>query len=214
MFPMLPVPPVRTTQTACIILAGGRSSRMGTDKALLPLANAPHGTFLAHLAATLSSLSNELLLVARDEEQAARYRVAAAGVRIVIDKVPDYGPLMGIYSGLSAIQAAKALVVAVDMPFVQSALVSLLLARASDTAMTVPVVNSVPQVLCAVYPRSFLPQIETNIAQGKRDPRSLLTSAPVQYIDETQLRAVDPQLRSFINVNTPEEWRECLSGTE
>lgn len=197
-------------QTACIILAGGRSSRMGTDKALLPLSNAPHSTFLAHLAATLASLCDELLLVTRDEEQAARYKAATANVRIVTDKVPDYGPLMGIYSGLSAIQAAKALIVAVDMPFVQPALVSLLLARASTTAITVPVVKAVPQVLCAVYPRSLLPQIEITIAQGRRDPRSLLTSAPVQYIDEAQLRAVDPQLRSFINVNTPEEWRESL----
>ncbi|MEO8973768.1 MAG: molybdenum cofactor guanylyltransferase [Ktedonobacteraceae bacterium] len=199
-----------TEQAACIILVGGRSTRMGTDKALLPLSNAPHSTFLAHLAATLSSLCDELLLVARDEEQAARYRVAAADVRIVTDKMRDYGPLMGIYSGLSAIQAAKALVVAVDMPFAQPALVSLLLTRASTTAITVPVVHAVPQVLFAVYPRSLLPQIETNIAQGRRDPRSLLTSTPVQYIDEAQLRVVDPQLRSFINVNTPEEWRESL----
>lgn len=198
-----------TVQTACIILAGGRSSRMGTDKALLPLTNAPHSTFLAHLAATLSSLCDELLLVARDEAQAARYRADedVANIRIVTDKVPDYGPLMGIYSGLSAIQAAKALVVAVDMPFAQAALVSMLLARASTDAITVPVVNDVPQVLFAVYSRSLLPRIETSIAQGRRDPRSLLTSAPVQYISEAQLRAVDPQLRSFINVNTPEEWR-------
>ena len=199
-----------TAQTAGIILAGGRSSRMGTDKALLPLVHAPHSTFLAHLAATLSSLCDELLLVARDEEQATHYKVAATNIRIVTDKVPDYGPLMGIYSGLCAIQAPKALIVAVDMPFAQSALVSLLLVRATTTAITVPLVNGVPQVLFAVYPRSLLPQIETNIAQGRRDPRSLLTSAPVQYIDETQLRTVDPQLRSFININTPEEWRENL----
>ncbi|MHB8595929.1 MAG: molybdenum cofactor guanylyltransferase [Ktedonobacteraceae bacterium] len=204
------MPTEQTEQTACIILAGGRSSRMGTDKALLPLSNASHSTFLAQLAATLASLCNELLLVARDEEQAARYKAATADVRIVTDKAPDYGPLMGIYSGLSAIQATKALIVAVDMPFVQPALVSLLLARASATAITVPVVNAVPQVLCAVYPRSLLPQIAITIAQGRRDPRSLLTSAPVQYIDEAQLRVVDPQLRSFINVNTPEEWRDSL----
>lgn len=199
----------QTVQTACIILAGGHSRRMGTDKALLPFANASSSTFLGHLVTTLSSLCEELLLVARDEEQAARCR-AVSSVRIVTDNVPDFGPLMGIYSGLSVIQAAKALVVAVDMPFAQPALVSLLLARASTTAITVPVVNTVPQVLFAVYPRSILPQIETNIAQGRRDPRSLLTSAPVQYIDEAQLRTVDPQLRSFINVNTPEDWRENL----
>ncbi len=195
-------------QTACLILAGGRSSRMGTDKALLPLSTAPHSTFLAHLAATFVSLCDEVLLVARDEEQAAHYSKAAAGIRIVTDRVPDYGPLMGIASGLSAMQAAQALVVAVDMPFAQADLVSWFLAHAHGDAITVPVVNAVPQVLFAVYPRSVLPAIETSIAQGRRDPRSLLTSVPVQYIEEVQLRLFDPQLRSFINVNTPEEWRE------
>jgi len=183
---------------------------MGTDKALLPLPHAPESTFLAHLAATLSPLCDELLLVARDEAQTTHYRAAATGLRMITDKVPGNGPLMGIYSGLSAIQAAKALVVAVDMPFVQAALVSMLLAVAGTDAITVPVVNAVPQVLFAVYPRSLLPYIEASIAQERRDPRSLLTMTPVQYINEAQLRVVDPQLRSFINVNTPQEWREHM----
>lgn len=181
---------------------------MGTDKALLPLSDTPHSTFLTHLAATLSSSCDEVLLVARDDAQAARYRAAAAGIRIVTDRVPNYGPLMGIASGLNAMQAEKALVVAVDMPFVQAALVSWLLARARSDAITVPMVSDVAQVLFAVYPHSLLPLIETAITQGRRDPRSLLTNAPVQYIQEAQLRVIDPQLRSFINVNTPEEWRE------
>ena len=201
-------------QTACIILAGGRSSRMGTDKALLPLSTASHTTFLAHLAATFVSLCDEVLLVARDEAQAARYSVAAADLRIVTDRVPDYGPLMGIASGLRAIQAAKALVVAVDMPFAQTDLVSWLLTHTSDDAITVPVVNAIPQVLFSVYPRSFLPSIEASIAQGRRDPRSLLTNGPVQYIQEAQLRLFDPQLRSFINVNTPEQWHEQRLTTQ
>ena len=182
---------------------------MGTDKALLPLAHTPHRTFLAHLAATLSPLCDELLLVARDEQQAAQYS-SAADIRIVTDIVPDSGPLMGIYTGLNATQAAKSLVVAVDMPFVQPALVAWLLDSASTTVLTVPVVNEVPQVLFAIYPRSLLPQIEANIAQGRRAPRSLLTTAPIHYIGETQLRAIDPQLRSFININTPEDWHKSL----
>ncbi len=182
---------------------------MGMDKALLHLADAPGSTFVAHLATTLSLLCDEVLLVARDEMQASRYRVAA-GVRIVTDRVPNYGPLMGIASGLSAMQAEKALVVAVDMPFAQAILVSWLLAQAHNDVITVPVVSDVPQVLFAVYPRSLLPLIETTIAQGRRDPRSLLLNAPVQYIQEAQLRVIDPQLRSFINVNTPEEWHEYM----
>jgi molybdopterin-guanine dinucleotide biosynthesis protein A len=66
-------------------------------------------------------------------------------------------------------------------------------------------VNDVPQVLLAMYPRSILPFIEERIRQGRRDPRSLLEIAPLQYISEDRLRQVDPYLRSFIGVNTPEE---------
>jgi molybdopterin-guanine dinucleotide biosynthesis protein A len=62
-----------------------------------------------------------------------------------------------------------------------------------------------PQVLLAVYPRAVLPSIEGRLREGRRDPRSLLEVAPVRYIDEAQLRQVDPELRSFINVNTPGE---------
>jgi molybdopterin-guanine dinucleotide biosynthesis protein A len=74
--------------------------------------------------------------------------------------------------------------------------------------MLVPLANDVPQVLLALYPHSILPFIEERIRQGRRDPRSLLEIAPVQYISEEQLRQVDPHLRSFINVNTPGELEE------
>lgn len=189
--------------SACIILAGGRSTRMGTNKALLALPGNRHVTFVEHLASTLTPLCTETILVARDSNDAANYTLP--GVQVITDKVPEHGPLMGIYTGLSAMQAPRALVVAVDMPFIQPALISFLLSRPLTNAVLVPVVNNVPQVLLAVYPRSILPLIDERIQQGRRDPRSLLEVAPVQYIEEAQLRLVDPQLRSFVNVNTPEE---------
>jgi molybdopterin-guanine dinucleotide biosynthesis protein A len=98
-----------------------------------------------------------------------------------------------------------ALVVAVDMPFVQPALLSFLLNQPLTGSLLVPVVNNTPQVLLAVYPRAALPFIEGRLQEGRRDLRSLLEVAPVHYIDEAQLREVDPELRSFINVNTPGE---------
>ena len=193
---------------ACIILVGGRSRRMGKDKALLPFPGKEHTTFVEHLATMLTKLCDEVLLVARDPTSATEYTLPA--VRVVTDKVPDYGPLMGLYSGLSAMQAERALVVAVDMPFLQPELVSFLLSQPFPGALLVPVVNAVPQVLLAVYPRTVLPLIEERIRQGRRDPRSLLADANVHYIEEAQLRLVDPELRSFVNVNTPEELREVM----
>nr|HET6901585.1 molybdenum cofactor guanylyltransferase [Ktedonobacteraceae bacterium] len=231
---------------SCIILAGGRSKRMGKDKALLSLPGHEQITFVDHLATLLATVGREVLLVARDATSALDY-VSLANVRIVTDQVPDQGPLMGLYSGLSAMHpvATHALVVAVDMPFVQPALLSYLLTHlqqelvpggsadphqdrhkaptassqhyylspgqgavpthASSDAILMPVVQSAPQVLLAVYPRAILPIVEECLRQGRHDLRTLLKVAPVSYIEEAQLRQVDPQLRSFVNVNTPEE---------
>jgi|SRR5215469_4176804 len=191
-----------------IILAGGQSRRMGQNKALLPHPGKQSITLVGHLTNILTTFCHEVLIVARNEAHSAGYTLP--GVRVVFDRVPDHGPLMGIYSGLSAMTTQCALVVAVDMPFVQPALLAFLLAQPLTEAMLVPLVDDVPQVLLAVYPRSILPFIEERLRQGRRDPRSLLEIAPVQYIQEEQLRRVDPGLRSFINVNTPEELREIM----
>lgn len=195
---------------AGIILAGGRSQRMGTDKALLPLpGNAPE-TFLARMASTLAPLCAEVLIVARDPAQFAD--VAFPGTRMVFDQKSGGGPLMGLYSGLSAMQSTTALVVAVDMPFIQPALLTFLLDCYRQDTLVVPVVDGVPQVLLALYPRSILPLIESLLQQGKRAPRALLELAPVHYIEEARLRRVDPQLRSFVGINTPQDLKAMMEG--
>ena len=116
-----------------------------------------------------------------------------------------HGPLLGLYTGLSAMTTTHAVVVAVDMPFIRPALLSFLVEQPLTDAILVPVVDGVPQVLLAVYPRSILPLVEGRLREGRRDPRSLLEVAPVKTVSEEELRRVDPQLRSFVNVNTPEE---------
>jgi len=191
---------------AGIILAGGRSQRMGTNKALLPLPGQSSETFLVHIISTLAPLCAEMLIVARDQTQFAH--VALPGTRLVFDEKPGGGPLMGLYSGLKAIHPSSthALLVAVDMPFIQPTLISYLLAQPHNDALLIPLVDQVPQVLLAVYPRVTLPHIEARLREGRRDLRSLLTVCPVRYIEEAQLRTVDPHLRSFVNINTPEEF--------
>lgn len=197
------------TSSTGIILAGGHSRRMGQDKALLPHPLDRQRTFVAHQVATLAPLCHEVLLVVRDEEQAAHY-TSLQDVRLLIDQTPNFGPLMGLYTGLKAMSTSHALVVAVDMPFIQPSLISFLLSQAEGNDLLVPVVQSTPQVLLAVYARTVLPLIEARLQEGRRDPRSLLAVALVRYIDEAQLRRVDPQLRSFVNVNTPEELGDIL----
>jgi molybdopterin-guanine dinucleotide biosynthesis protein A len=191
---------------AGIILAGGFSRRMGSDKALLSVPGRGQVTFVAHLTSLLTTLCSEVVLVTRDEDQAAKYikhlaTQEAGSVRVVSDKVPAAGPLMGLYSGLNAIHASHALVMAVDMPFVHKDMLAFLLSYPLDEALLVPVVDDIPQVLLTLYPRAILPTLEICLQNGQRDLRCLLKIAPVHYIEETQLRAADPLLRSFVNVN-------------
>ncbi len=193
---------------SAIILAGGRSSRMGTDKALLPLPGEQDVTFVERLASLLAFYCQEVLLVARDAAQAVDYAIVEPrGARIVTDETRDSGPLMGLYSGLRAMRPSSthALLVAVDMPCVQPALISFMLSQPLGGALLVPLVEQVPQVLLAVYPRAALPRIEACLSEGRRDLRGLLAVCPVHYLEEAQLRAVDPLLRSFVNINTPED---------
>ena len=104
----------RSTQTSGIILAGGSSSRMGKNKALLPLPGNQAVTFVEYLVSLLEEFCSETLIVARDQAHARDY--VFPDVRVTIDETPGIGPLMGLYSGLSAIHTTHALVVAVDLP--------------------------------------------------------------------------------------------------
>jgi molybdenum cofactor guanylyltransferase len=190
-----------------IILIGGYSRRMGRDKALLPTPEKASLTFVEHLASQLSEVCTEVLLVARDETSSKEYLSLplAQSWRVVYDQVPGQGPLMGLYSGLQAISSSHALVLAVDLPFAESALLSWLRAFPLTDEALVPRVQGIPQVLLARYPRALLPAIEECLLRGRRDPRALLEMVPVRFLEEEQLREIDPELRSFLNINTPED---------
>jgi molybdopterin-guanine dinucleotide biosynthesis protein A len=179
---------------------------MGRNKALLPLPGA-HVTFVEQLASLLSPRCSEVMLVARDAGQATDY--SALPVRIVNDRVSNVGPLMGLYSALSLTQTSHALLTAVDMPYISPAMLDFLLSQPRDDALLIPRVDDAPQVLFAIYPRLILPIVESCLQQGYRGPRFLLERVPVRYLEEARLREVDPSLRSFANVNTPEEYARC-----
>ncbi len=119
---------------------------------------------------------------------------------------------MGLYSGLRAISCSHALVLAVDQPFVHPALLAWLRAFPLDERIVVPRVQDIPQVLLARYPRALLPVIEKCLRAGRRDPRALLHSgAPLYFWEEEDIRAIDPDLRSFVNINTPEDYQRAIS---
>lgn len=200
---------------AGIILVGGRSRRMGRDKALLPSPDGSPLPFVERLAALLAELCREVLLVARDEASSREYSFVCRrqNARLVYDRAANHGPLMGLYSGLQAVSFSHALVLAVDLPFVQHPLLSWLNAFPLTEEMLIPRVQGIPQVLLARYPRALLPTIETCLQAGRRDPRALLAKAPVRFLEEAQIREIDPELRSFVNVNTPEDFEQVFASS-
>lgn len=196
---------VQPPGVAGILLVGGHSQRMGRDKALLPLAKGSTLTFVEHLAALLREFCRETFLVARDEVSGRRYSFVCRRQHVhqVYDQVADHGPLMGLYSGLQAISFSHALVLAVDLPFVQRPLLSWLTTLPLTDDALIPRIQGIPQVLLARYPRALLPTINACLQSGRRDPRALLTQAPVRFLEEDMVREIDPDLRSFVNLNTP-----------
>ena len=181
-----------------LILAGGASSRMGRNKALIEMDGQP---LVARVAAALQPLTTERLIIANDP---APYRFL--GLPIIPDIEPGYGPLMGLYSGLKAASGELALLVAVDMPFLSPDFLRYLLTLAPGYDVVIPEAEGRLHPLCAVYRRaSCLPPIQEAIARGQRRLIAFHPQVRVRRVPEEELRQVSPDLRALINVNTPEE---------
>ncbi len=167
-----------------IVLAGGRSRRLGQDKALLPL---PGGrTLIAHVVAT-------------DAE-----RLGPLPARLVPDVFPDGGALGGIHAGLAAAREVASVVVACDMPLLSPPLLRHLLALPRDYDVLMPrLADGQVEPLHAVYSKACAEPIRRQLAAGRRRIVGFFGDVRVRYIEEAELRSLDPELRSFFNVNTP-----------
>ena len=187
-----------TSNITGIILAGGASSRMGRNKALLTWDGRP---LVERVASTLAALTDDILIVSND---AASYQFLQ--LPIIPDVQPGYGPLMGLYSGLRAAQGELAVVTAVDMPFLSARLLSHLISLAPGYDVVIPHAQDRLHPLCAVYRgHTCLPAIEKAIERGQRRLISFHSQVRVRQVDEGELRQISPDLRALMNVNTPEE---------
>ena len=185
-----------------VILAGGLSRRMGRDKAGLP---AGDGTLIQHLARRLAPVVVETIVAGGSG------RHSLPGVTTVDDRYPGLGPLAGIHAGLLVAQSPLVWVVGCDLPDVDAGLAALLCGLADDVDAVVPRIDSEPQGVCAVYDRALAPRIEGLLAAGERRVKMLLAASNVRYVTPAELRAVDPELLSFRNINTPAEYRAWLT---
>lgn len=182
-----------------LLLAGGRSSRMGQNKALLSLV--PGGPAVVSLAAErLRTVADEIILVGSDPEP-----YAFLGLPQVPDAFPDAGSLGGIYSGLAAAGQDYALAAACDMPFLNPALLRYMAEQPRDYDVLVPRIEE-PEPMHAIYSRRCLPWMEQQLRAGRYKVIGWFDKARVRYIERDVLERLDPGLRSFFNMNTPDEW--------
>lgn len=186
---------------SAIVLAGGHSRRMGSDKALLLLENK---TLIEHLVAQLQQLSDDILVITGSE---VRYR-DWLGVPVFADEIKDRGPLGGLYTGLKHARHEYSLVVACDMPLVSRAFMELLSHEIDGKVWAiVPQVASHRIPTIAVYHKSCLSPIKQLLAAGRSSLQALLDIIPIKIISEGALRAIDPTLRALSNINSLEDWR-------
>jgi len=173
---------------------------MGRPKAGLELGGKP---LIHHVLETASSLCREIILVTSRITEFVDF-----GHKIVRDLAPGQGPLGGLASGLFYARYPLALTLACDLPFLQVSLLARLAREASNAPagpmVVVPRTSSGWEPLVAVYSKDCLPIIQKLLAGGRRKLEDLRTTA-VRWreIPENELRVADPDLRSFINVNTP-----------
>ena len=184
-----------------IILAGGRSRRLGRDKAVEPFDGQP---LIRRVFERVAPLTDEIVVVVAD---AARGRALPldAGHRVAVDIYPDGGSLGGIFSGLSAAANDWGLVVACDMPFLNRQLLEFMLTQRADCDAVVPRPGAFPEPTHALYSRACLPHIEARLQANDLKIAGFFEEVRVRYLEEGEVRQFDPQLLSFFNVNSPED---------
>lgn len=190
-----------TIAISVIILAGGRGERLGgRDKATLRVQGQP----LAQRAIdALAPLSDDVIVVRRADQT-----LVVSGARVVADLAPHQGVLAGIAAGLEAARREWALVVACDMPFLNLAFIRYMVALAAaapDLAAVVPQLDVGQEPLHALYHKRCLPSLHRALAAGERRVRGFYAALPTRYILESEIRAFDPDLLTFYNINTADE---------
>jgi molybdenum cofactor guanylyltransferase len=183
------------------ILAGGKSSRMGSDKAFLELRGKP---LLLHAIDLGRAVTPEVKIVGEPE------KLSAYGP-VIPDVYSGRGPLAGIHAALRASNSDWNLILAVDLPFLDTGFLNYLASQAesSGATVTVPSTQGRFQPLCAVYHRSFASSAERALSEGRNKIDLLFKEVPLRLISEEEMRANRFSTAMFHNLNTPEEWEQA-----
>jgi len=157
---------------------------------------------LARVLELILPLFDDLAIVGGDQRTFGIF-----GVPVHQDVRSGCGSLGGIHTALAKAMSPVVFCVACDMPFVDAGLVAFLLETMEGNACqaVVPTVDGEPEPLCAVYSRDILPVIERDLDAGVRRIKSTLVSLNIRAVSADEMRPFDPELRTFFNINTPED---------
>lgn len=184
-----------------IVLAGGENRRMGRDKAFLEFRGRP---LVERAINVLKGICSAVIVVANSPEGYAPF-----GVTVVPDAFGIRGPLTGIYTGMTASDDEHHIVVACDMPFLHAGLLAFMAREAVGYDAAVPRIGAHLEPLHAVYHRRLLPDIGVLLHKDQRRIQELFEGKNIRFITESEIDRYDPLHRSFINLNTPQEYQEA-----
>lgn len=189
-----------------VILVGGRSKRMRSDKWSLALSGQP---LLDELIEKFSLLCTEVILAV-----GAGKRPLWTGIKMVEDEVLGQGPLSGILAGLKGSSLEHNLVVSCDMPFVNTDLIKEIMGRAAGNDVVVCESPNGLEPLCALYSKACIPHIEAALKRGDRKVVSFFEGVKVEVIAQDEVAKIDPDFLTFFNINTPLDFERAIEIRE
>jgi Molybdopterin-guanine dinucleotide biosynthesis protein A len=198
-----------------LIIAGGQSSRMGRDKALLPVGGLP---LIAVLVARMARHCGRIIIASGDERRAREYRAAIAPVlesgaiderRVAFapDRYAGCGPLAGLHAGLTELQTGWALVMGSDMPHVSASLLDRMRAAAESAGTAAAVVHAPGQPFHALYRAGLAREAAERLERGDRRLLALLDRPDAVIVTP----GTDEEREAFVNLNTPEAYEAYLA---
>lgn len=181
-----------------IILAGGKSSRMGSDKGIVELNKKK---FIEHILDAVLPNVNEVIIIANNDN----YNYL--GYKVIKDIIKDCGPLGGIYTGLMNSKTENNIVVSCDIPFISSDLIKYIIENTNNADISVPVYKGNIEPLCAVYTKRTSDQIHNLIMNKNLKIQNILKYFITKEIFITKMQKFYTE-KLFVNINTPEELKQ------
>jgi len=191
---------------SAIVLAGGRSSRMGRPKAALDFGGVP---LLKRTISELKRRFAEIVVVAAPESEDS-LQMDLPAIKVVRDETAYQGPLDALRRGLDAISNEIAFACSCDLPLLDSDVAAAIVAMLADFDAAIPIVGEKPQPLHAAYRKRCAGALAALAMRGESRLIAIADAVNTRRISENDLLVLDPQLHSFFNLNAPGDYRRAL----